>query len=281
MPIRVLLVLLIIVALVANLVIPNVFTERLQFSISKLTYECLGAFLFGLKFSEYSLLGLALAFFPMPRVQRVSLVLGLTTLFSIAFMTGLRSWQLPLQAAVILAVGSWGGVALIGALAAVLKRVGWTIQHRSLSPAHEKQSHQFNVKFLFYVMVGVGVLTAMLKSVLPKETRSTLLVDLPSICLWLLWLFISISVILLVTVFATLNQKPGRARTALLLLMTFGPFLFHWVASIILSGIPAGRLTFTFESIAIVYSVLGGILAGTGLALLALRRSGYRLTKLH
>ncbi|MFN7843950.1 MAG: hypothetical protein ACK5N9_19705 [Pirellula sp.] len=280
MQIRVLLVLLIIVAFVTNLITPYVFERYLQFSIPSNTYECLAAFFFGLKFSEYSLLGLALAYFPMPRFQRATLVLGLTTLFVISFMIGIRSWELPFQAALILVAGSWGGVALIGALAAVLNRVGLKIQHGAFPLSSKTQSHQFNVSFLLYVMVGVGLLASMLKNVLPKEAQSTMLADLSSICLWLLWLFISISMILLVTVFATLNQKPGRARIAFLLLMIFGPLLFHWVASIIFSGVPGGRLTFTVESFAIVYSVLAGILVGMGLVLFSLRRLGYRLNKI-
>lgn len=286
MPIRVLLVLLIVVALVTNLITPYMFEllknmiPRLRSTVPRLIYDYLGAFFFGLKFSEYSLLGFALAYFPMPRFQRAAFVFGLTTLFLIVFMIGLQAWDFPFLAAVILTVGSWAGVALIGVLATILKRAGWTIQHASLSTTPEKQSQQFNIRFLLYLMVGVGFFTAMLKMVLPKKPGGDLSVDLPSICLWLLWLFCSISVVLLLTVFALLHPKPGRARIMLLLLMIFGPLLFHWVASIILSQSQIAPLKFTFESLALVYSVVIGIFGGMSVVLLPLRRTGYRLTKI-
>ncbi|MCU0720938.1 MAG: hypothetical protein MUC83_14605 [Pirellula sp.] len=281
MPIRVLLVLLIIVAIVANLITPYVFDRHLQISISNRMFECLGAFFFGLKFSEISLLGFALAYLPMPRFQRATLIFGLTCLLVIAFMIGLRAWPgMPIQAAIMLSVGSLGGVSLVGALAVVLKRSGWRIQHQDCTQATEKQSSQFSMRFLLYVMTGVGLLTSLLKIALPKESQSMPIATLVGMSLWLLWLFISLSVILLLTALATLNQNPRRSRIALMLLVIFGPFLFQIVARIVLIGVPGSRLAFSVQSFAIVYSVLAGILVGMGLVFFALRRLGYRLNKI-
>jgi peptidoglycan/LPS O-acetylase OafA/YrhL len=136
MQIRVLLVLLIFVAFVANLIAPYVFERYLQFSIPNRMFECLGAFFFGLKFSEISLLGFALAYLPMPRFQRATLVFGLTCLLVLAFMIGLRAWPgMPIQAAILLCIGSLGGVSLVGTIAVVLKRSGWRIQHQDFTLA--------------------------------------------------------------------------------------------------------------------------------------------------